>query len=188
MSYERLIMDVFDSDSKVDEWNRLTALLNIHEALGLFQERTKAMIEKRYIGQLTYREIGKEFQVSGVRVAQVINRALRLLRQPVARLILFQGMTIEQARSNVEIKKELSIGDREEHKERAKELSEISIDVLELSFRSYDKLYRNGIYTIGILMMQSEHDLLQLKHFGKKCLMEVKEQLNATFNSRLRFW
>ncbi len=59
------------------------------------------------------------------------------------------------------------------------------IDVLGLSKKTLQILYRSGIRTIGSLIGMPEAQLLSLKHFGIERIMEVKECL-ARSNFRLK--
>ena len=54
----------------------------------------------------------------------------------------------------------------------------ISIEDLELSVRAYNCLKRASINNMGELLKKSEHDLLNIKNFGKKSSDEVIERLH----------
>lgn len=51
------------------------------------------------------------------------------------------------------------------------------IEELDLSVRSYNCLKREGIHTVGELIMRSEADLLDIRNFGQKSIDEVKDKL-----------
>ena len=53
----------------------------------------------------------------------------------------------------------------------------ITIDELELSVRAYNCLKRASINSMAELLKKSEHDLLNIKNFGKKSSDEVIERL-----------
>ncbi|MDD3593679.1 MAG: DNA-directed RNA polymerase subunit alpha [Candidatus Gastranaerophilales bacterium] len=55
----------------------------------------------------------------------------------------------------------------------------ITIEDLELSVRAYNCLKRASINSMAELMKKSEHDLLNIKNFGKKSSDEVIEKLRA---------
>lgn len=55
----------------------------------------------------------------------------------------------------------------------------ISIEDLELSVRAFNCLKRANINSIEELLLKSEHDLLNIKNFGKKSSDEVIERLRA---------
>ena len=54
----------------------------------------------------------------------------------------------------------------------------ISIEDLELSVRAYNCLKRASINSMAELLKKSEHDLLNIKNFGKKSSDEVIEKLH----------
>lgn len=53
------------------------------------------------------------------------------------------------------------------------------IAVLDLSVRAYNCLKRAGIHTVEQLRSMPDDDLLRLRHFGIRCLHEVREKLAA---------
>lgn len=55
----------------------------------------------------------------------------------------------------------------------------ITIEDLELSVRAYNCLKRASINSLAELLKKSEHDLLNIKNFGKKSSDEVIEKLHA---------
>ena len=61
----------------------------------------------------------------------------------------------------------------------------IGIEELDLSVRAYNCLKRASINSLEELLMKSEHDLLNIKNFGKKSSDEVIERLTA-FNLKLK--
>jgi DNA-directed RNA polymerase subunit alpha len=54
----------------------------------------------------------------------------------------------------------------------------LSIEDLELSVRAYNCLKRASINSMSELLKKSEHDLLNIKNFGKKSSDEVIEKLH----------
>jgi DNA-directed RNA polymerase subunit alpha len=54
----------------------------------------------------------------------------------------------------------------------------ITIEELELSVRAYNCLKRASINSMAELLKKSEHDLLNIKNFGKKSSDEVIERLH----------
>jgi DNA-directed RNA polymerase subunit alpha len=53
----------------------------------------------------------------------------------------------------------------------------LPIEELDLTFRSYNCLKREGIHTVGELVGRSEADLLDIRNFGAKSIDEVKDKL-----------
>lgn len=66
----------------------------------------------------------------------------------------------------------------EEVVEVSEETPSISIEDLELSVRAYNCLKRASINSMAELLKKSEHDLLNIKNFGKKSSDEVIEKLH----------
>ena len=62
--------------------------------------------------------------------------------------------------------------------ESTEEEPSITIDELELSVRAYNCLKRASINSMAELLKKSEHDLLNIKNFGKKSSDEVIERLH----------
>ena len=65
--------------------------------------------------------------------------------------------------------------------EEVEEVAEpsITIEDLELSVRAYNCLKRASINSLPELLKKSEHDLLNIKNFGKKSSDEVIEKLQT---------
>jgi len=51
------------------------------------------------------------------------------------------------------------------------------IEELDFSVRTYNCLKKANILTIGELTQHTENDLMQIRNFGKKSLLEVRERL-----------
>ena len=57
------------------------------------------------------------------------------------------------------------------------ELSQVKIDVLDLSVRASNCLKRANIYTLGDLVERTEDDLSKIRNLGKKSVDEIIEKL-----------
>ncbi len=66
----------------------------------------------------------------------------------------------------------------EEVEEEEEPITTITIEELELSVRAYNCLKRASINSMAELLKKSEHDLLNIKNFGKKSSDEVIERLH----------
>lgn len=66
----------------------------------------------------------------------------------------------------------------EEFEEVEEEAPTMTIEELELSVRAYNCLKRASINSMAELLKKSEHDLLNIKNFGKKSSDEVIERLH----------
>lgn len=70
-------------------------------------------------------------------------------------------------------------------RERQDELKGASVDKLEISTRSRNALWHEGIQTIAQLEQMTDGELLRLPNFGRKCLRDIKQGL-ASYRSRVR--
>ena len=70
----------------------------------------------------------------------------------------------------------IEIGPSPTDVELAQDLA-LPIEDLQLTIRSYNCLKREGIHTVGELVARSEADLLDIRNFGQKSIVEVKERL-----------
>jgi hypothetical protein len=63
------------------------------------------------------------------------------------------------------------------------QLTSMSIHDLELSVRSFNALDRNGVVTVGQLLLLSADELLRYRGFGRKSLTDVQRALNLLLTS-----
>ena len=70
-------------------------------------------------------------------------------------------------------------GTQPEEEEPEQQAPTIGIEELDLSVRAYNCLKRASINSLEELLLKSEHDLLNIKNFGKKSSDEVIERLTA---------
>jgi DNA-directed RNA polymerase subunit alpha len=70
-----------------------------------------------------------------------------------------------------------AVVEEEIEEEVEEETPSMTIEELELSVRAYNCLKRASINSMGELLKKSEHDLLNIKNFGKKSSDEVVERL-----------
>jgi DNA-directed RNA polymerase subunit alpha len=54
-----------------------------------------------------------------------------------------------------------------------------SIEDLELSVRSFNCLKNANIQTIGDLVVRTENDMMRVKNFGRKSLLEISDILQS---------
>ena len=104
-------------------------------------------------------------------VTTALTQASELLIEHFVQIAGISGKTI-QTREVVEV-----VSDATEVVEEAVEEPSITIDELELSVRAYNCLKRASINSMSELLKKSEHDLLNIKNFGKKSSDEVIERL-----------
>ena len=104
-------------------------------------------------------------------VSTALTQASELLIEHFVQIAGISGKTI-QTREVEEI-----VSDATEVVEASSDEPSITIDELELSVRAYNCLKRASINSMAELLKKSEHDLLNIKNFGKKSSDEVIERL-----------
>lgn len=146
--------------------------------LGQLTEREQMVLEYRYVKGMSYSEIGVAFELTGSRIQQIINRALRKLRHPARMAYILEGYDtheasiLEQVRRAME-KKEGRLpvaGDR---------ILDQDIEILQLSIRPYNCLKRHGTDTIHELlrMMLKEDWHKECRNLGRKGAKEIVASL-----------
>ena len=106
-----------------------------------------------------------------VDVSAALTQASELLIEHFVQIAGISGKTI-QTREIEEV-----VSDETEVVEASADEPSITIDELELSVRAYNCLKRASINSMAELLKKSEHDLLNIKNFGKKSSDEVIERL-----------
>ena len=104
-------------------------------------------------------------------VSTALSQAAELLIEHFVQIAGISGKTIQTREV------EAVIADSEEVVEASSDEPSITIDELELSVRAYNCLKRASINSMSELLKKSEHDLLNIKNFGKKSSDEVIERL-----------
>lgn len=109
-----------------------------------------------------------------VDVATALSQAAELLIEHFVQIAAITG----KAPAIKEIAETVPEKAEEVVKESAEGEPSITIDELELSVRAYNCLKRASINSMAELLKKSEHDLLNIKNFGKKSSDEVIERLH----------
>lgn len=107
-----------------------------------------------------------------VDVATALTQAADLLIEHFVQIAAITGKTTHK---EVE---EKTVEEEEKSVEASSDEPSITIDELELSVRAYNCLKRASINSMAELLKKSEHDLLNIKNFGKKSSDEVIERLH----------
>lgn len=131
--------------------------------------RVSYTVENTRVGQKTdYDKLILEIWSNGsVEVTTALSQAANLLIEHFLPIASLSGQTtMVGAPAPVEQKPESTT-------------PSITIEELELSVRAYNCLKRANIHSLEDLLKKSEHDLLNIKNFGKKSSDEVIERLKA---------
>jgi DNA-directed RNA polymerase subunit alpha len=131
--------------------------------------RVSYTVEDTRVGQRTdYDKLIMEIWSNGsYDVSAAISESANLLIEHFVPIASLSGVPTMVAQPKVEEPKE------------EKRTPNISIEDLELSVRAFNCLKRANIHNIDDLLNKSEHDLLNIKNFGKKSSDEVIERLQA---------
>ena len=132
-------------------------------------KRVSYNVEPARVGEsLDFDKLTLEIWSNGsIEVTQALSKASNLLIEHFSQIAGISG-------APVQVKTEV-IETVEETEEAAPTLS---IEDLELSVRAYNCLKRASINSMSELLKKSEHDLLNIKNFGKKSSDEVIEKLH----------
>lgn len=125
------------------------------------------------------------FQIENTRVEQMTDREKLILdvesdgsvspREAVASAGITLGELVSLF-SDLTEAPGLSLGPAEGEEEPVGELA-LPIEELQLSVRSYNCLKREGVDTVGELVLKTEQELMDIRNFGQKSIDEVKAKL-----------
>ena len=129
--------------------------------------RVNFQVEKTRVGERTdYDKLLLEIQTDGtITPKEALNQAAQILTQQVQFLLEPEALP---AAAN---KKTIAEGPV------SSAFQELPIEVLDLSSRTYNCLKRSQITTVGQVLQMSEDELLGLRNFGQKSLVELQEKL-----------
>ena len=171
-----------------------TYVPGLMEAMGVLNEQEKKVIEYRFKSLMTLAEIGKELGLSGERIRQIKEKAIRRLRHPSQakkwnmRYILSYLDKEQEYRKTAEENEALKALVKEyeekisamggtEKPVKADIYSEMDVDELDLSVRSYNCLAVCGIRKVRTITLLSMDDLMCIRNLGKKSAVEIKDVL-----------
>lgn len=133
----------------------------------LFSPVTRVRIdsENTRVGQMTdYDKLIMEIWSDGrIKPEDALAHAAKLLKDHLQIFI------------NFEEEPEAQLIERDDERDKIKDLLSRSVDELELSVRSSNCLKNANIKTIGDLVVKSEAEMLKYRNFGRKSLNEIKE-------------
>ena len=136
-------------------------------------KRVRYDVENTRVGDsIDYDKLTLEIWSNGtIDVTTALTQASELLIEHFVQIASISGKTI-QTREFDEV-----VSDESEASATSSDEPSITIDELELSVRAYNCLKRASINSMAELLKKSEHDLLNIKNFGKKSSDEVIERL-----------
>lgn len=170
------IYDEFDGD-----WDYSVKQIKkvMHERL---TDRELTVLELRNGRNMTLEDVGKEFGVTGERIRQVEQKAIRKLRHPAnlkrMSVVAYEDYAKLEA-ENQDLKNKLEYVEKNALPEyEEKKIEETRIEDLELSVRSFNCLKRVGIRTVGdIVNFSKTRGLEKCRSLGRKSLQEIADKL-----------
>ena len=138
-------------------------------------KRVRYDVESARVGDnIDFDKLTLEIWSNGtIDVTTALTQAADLLIEHFVQISSIAGTT-----SHKEIEEKVISDVEETVNETAGDEPSISIDDLDLSVRAYNCLKRASINSMAELLKKSEHDLLNIKNFGKKSSDEVIERLH----------
>jgi DNA-binding CsgD family transcriptional regulator len=214
MGRVRRVVEPKEALLKVYPWNLAADVLGDEEIVyricvpGLLAEveklydREKAVLRMRYEQGMTYEETGKEFKVTRERIRQVEQRALRKLRcrtkwfiMPDLSAVLEWKETAMRAETEVkayhqkfkQVRKVLGWSEPEEETpEEEPRKTDVGIEDMELSVRSYNCLKRAGIHRVSDLEGKTIDDMRKIRNLGRRSIEEIAKRAYEMFGIVIR--
>ena len=136
-------------------------------------KRVSYNVEHTRVGDITdFDKLVLEIWSNGsVEVNSALSQAANMLIEHFMQIASITGQPV-----TVSVPQTVTVS--EDVVETTEEAPSISIEDLELSVRAYNCLKRASINSMAELLKKSEHDLLNIKNFGKKSSDEVIEKLH----------
>ncbi len=138
-------------------------------------KRVSYTVEPTRVGDvIDYDKLTLEIWSNGsIDVNNALSQSANLLIEHFMQIAAITGQTVTVGAPI----SSMILEDEEEVAEVEEETTSITIEDLELSVRAYNCLKRAAINSMQELLKKSEHDLLNIKNFGKKSSDEVIEKL-----------
>lgn len=132
-------------------------------------KKVNYQVENTRIGEVNeYDKLTFDIWTDGtIAPKEALSLAAKVLTEHLA---IFVSLTDEAQEAEIMVEKE------ETQKEK---MLEMTIEVLDLSVRSYNCLKRAGINTVEELTQKTEAEMMKVRNLGRKSLDEVKGKLDA---------
>ena len=142
-------------------------------------KRVSYEVENTRVGDsIDYDKLTMEIWSNGtLDVTTALTQAADLLIEHFVQISSITGTSSHKEIEDTISSSSAIISDTDEEVVVSDDAPSISIDELELSVRAYNCLKRASINSMAELLKKSEHDLLNIKNFGKKSSDEVIERL-----------
>lgn len=151
-------LDLVEAEAQLPPWTR--------ELLDCLSARARAAFVLRQTG-MSYAQVGLHLGVSSSRACQLNAAAER-------RMVAAAQRAVQLRR----VRPELVPVTTDEVPRHLRPSLDLTIDVLDLSVRSYACLHNVGATRIGDVVKLSEGDVLRIKNLGRKSVREVRTALS----------
>ena len=130
-------------------------------------EKVSYAVEPTRVGESAkYDQLTLEIETNGaLKPYEAISLAAKILVEHLNMFVELTDMAV-----NMEVMSEAQ-------SDTTNKVLDMTIEELDLSVRSYNRLKRAGIQTVQDLAAKSEDDMIKVRNLGKKSLKEVKEKL-----------
>ena len=158
------------TDALKDQKNGLPIDMLPIDAAFMPIKRVSYVVEPARVGEvIDYDKLTLEIWSNGsVDVNLALSKAASLLIDHFRQIAAITGQPVGAAALEEDVKVE----------DESEQTPSFTIEDLELSVRAYNCLKRASINSMAELLKKSEHDLLNIKNFGKKSSDEVIEKLH----------
>ena len=164
-------------------------LPGLMESMKTLSDREQKVLELRYLHGLNLEQCGYRFGVTRERIRQVEAKALRKMRHPSRSRMFLKASDdlldrawkeMEEA-SRIRLEairiREGAFDDLIREKKVEPVNTEIPIDELELSVRSWNCLRRAGVNYISDMDGWTQERLMRVRNLGRKSMMEIIDRL-----------
>lgn len=202
---ERELKEIFDIKEfpfnmiKVLGWNEEEVIDNFESRYKRFSwltQREKYILDETFKNDKLFKEIARELGITGVRVGQIYQKAMRKVKYKKDWFVLGEYATpeqlaeqdykayVEELKSKWTYKSALQFIEEYEPK-----IEERKLEYLELSMRAYNCLRRIGIETIEDLLKfdreHTEEEWTKVRNLGRKSYKEIQDAISRLKASML---
>lgn len=162
---DNLLYDIFGGEWEYPRPDDFDGSLEY--VLHTLAERERRVLGFRYKDSLTFEEIGKRECVTRERIRQICAKALRKLRHPDRLNFLKYGVR-GVIRRKTESARAVALASLPKP-----DITDMTLEELDLSVRSYNCLKRAGIDTLYEIAEMTFDELCHVRNLGKKSIDEI---------------
>jgi len=158
-------------------------LRQLIESADFLTERQKECLVRTYFDLEHQASIGESLGLTQERVRQITNKAQDRLRGRLMRFKSIMDNYEEDLRREKLLNYKIDLLTRKLNEQEKPiptidEIDGTTVEDIDLSVRAYNALKAAKINTVGQLREKTPQQLLELRNFGKKTVVEIEETLN----------